>query len=124
MRVLLDENLPLDVAKSLPGHEVTTVHALGWDGLQNGALLDRAAGRCAFVTMDANLKFQQRLQGRHRHAVQEERAEQVRRRRDVPRSLVNPEVRLGKPCLFGTRIDVATIVGAVAAVEAVEAVAK
>ena len=29
MRVLLDENLPLDLAKSLPGHEVTTVHALG-----------------------------------------------------------------------------------------------
>jgi hypothetical protein len=29
VRVLLDENLPLDLAKSLPGHEVTTVHALG-----------------------------------------------------------------------------------------------
>ena len=65
MRVLLDENLPLDLAKSLPGHEVTTVHALGWDGIKNGALLDQAAGRIdAFVTMDANLQFQQRLRGR------------------------------------------------------------
>ncbi len=65
MRVLLDENLPLDLAKALPGHNVTTVQALGWAGLPNGELLSRAAGTTdAFVTMDANLEFQQRLEGR------------------------------------------------------------
>ena len=36
---------------------------------------------------------------------------------------MDPDVRFGKPCLTGTRIDVATIVGAVAAGDSVEAVA-
>lgn len=37
---------------------------------------------------------------------------------------MNPDIRFGKPCLTGTRIDVATVVGAVAAGETVEAVAE
>jgi uncharacterized protein (DUF433 family) len=37
---------------------------------------------------------------------------------------MDPDVRFGKPCLTGTRIDVATIVGAVAAGDAVETVAS
>ena len=37
---------------------------------------------------------------------------------------MNPAVRFGKPCLVGTRIDVATIVGALAADESYEEVAK
>lgn len=35
---------------------------------------------------------------------------------------VDPKVRFGKPCLEGTRMDVATIVGALAAGESFEAV--
>ncbi len=35
---------------------------------------------------------------------------------------MDPAIRFGKPCLAGTRIDVATIVGALAAGESVEAV--
>ena len=35
-----------------------------------------------------------------------------------------PAVRFGKPCLVGTRIDIATIVGALAADESYEEVAK
>jgi len=35
---------------------------------------------------------------------------------------MDPDIRLGKPCLTGTRIDVATVVGALAAGESVEAV--
>ena len=35
---------------------------------------------------------------------------------------MDPAVRFGKPCLSGTRLDVATIVGAVAAGESMEAV--
>ena len=35
---------------------------------------------------------------------------------------MDPGIRFGKPCLTGTRIDVATVVGALAAVESIEAV--
>lgn len=64
VRVLLDENLPHDLAQALAGHEVLTVQGLGWSGLKNGELLRRAAGQIdAFVTMHNNLQFQQRLEG-------------------------------------------------------------
>jgi uncharacterized protein (DUF433 family) len=36
---------------------------------------------------------------------------------------MDPDIRFGKPCLTGTRIDVATLVGAIAAGETVETVA-
>jgi len=36
---------------------------------------------------------------------------------------MDPDVRFGKPCLTGTRIDVATVVGALAAGESTERVA-
>ena len=35
---------------------------------------------------------------------------------------MDPSIRFGKPCLTGTRIDVATVVGALAAGESIEAV--
>ena len=35
---------------------------------------------------------------------------------------MDPDIRLGKPCLTGTRIDIATLVGALAAGESIEAV--
>ena len=36
---------------------------------------------------------------------------------------MDPDVRFGKPCLSGTRIDIATIVGALAAGESADTVA-
>ena len=39
-----------------------------------------------------------------------------------PGITMNPSVRFGKPCLAGTRIDVATVVGAIGAGDSVEAV--
>src|SRR5436190_19277844 len=36
---------------------------------------------------------------------------------------MDPDIRFGKPCITGTRMDVATLVGAVAAGETVETVA-
>ena len=64
MRILLDENFPVDFAKLLVGDGVTTthVHNLGWSGIKNGELLRRAYGVCeVFVTLDRNLEFQQNI---------------------------------------------------------------
>lgn len=63
MRVLLDEQLPRQLAPLLTGHEVRTVQQQSWAGLKNGQLLDAAetAGFTVLVTGDRNLQFQQNL---------------------------------------------------------------
>jgi len=62
MRVLLDENLPVDLAGLLGGHDVQTVSGLGWDGIKNGELLLRMHARFdALVTMDRKLPHQENL---------------------------------------------------------------
>jgi hypothetical protein len=62
VRVLLDENLPHDLASVLTGHVVFTVQGLGWAGTKNGALLKRAGGECdVFVTIDGNIEHQQSI---------------------------------------------------------------
>jgi len=64
VRVLLDENLPVDFAALVAGHEVVTVRGLGWAGTQNGELMQRAAAVCdVFVTMDRNIPHQQHIPG-------------------------------------------------------------
>ena len=64
MLVLLDENLPVDLAIVLARHEVSTVAGLNWQGLTNGELLRRAQSRFdVLVTMDGNLEFQQNIAG-------------------------------------------------------------
>ena len=66
MRVLLDANLPRGFGRLLAGHEVVSAHAHRWSDLDDGALLDAAAGAgyAAFLTMDQSLRFQQNLAGR------------------------------------------------------------
>ena len=62
MRVLLDENLPLEFAAEIVGFPVVTVRGLGWSGVKNGALIRLAAPVCdVFVTMDRNLPYQQHI---------------------------------------------------------------
>ena len=63
MKLLLDENLPHQFRHELPGHECFTVTFMGWSGLENGALLSRAAseGFDALITKDSNLEYQQNL---------------------------------------------------------------
>jgi hypothetical protein len=63
MRVLFDEMMPRPLKPDLVGHAVVTVTEAGWSGLKNGALLALAQKQFdAFVTMDSNLPFQQRLE--------------------------------------------------------------
>jgi len=66
VRVLLDEQLPRQLAPLLVGHEVRTVKQQSWAGLKNGELLQAAetAGFGVLVTGDQNLQFQQNLEKR------------------------------------------------------------
>jgi hypothetical protein len=62
VRVLLDEQLPLDLAAALHGHSVDTVVGRGWAGITNGELLRRMHGEYdALITMDRGIEFQQNL---------------------------------------------------------------
>ncbi len=64
MRLLLDECLPRQLKRKLTGHQVFTVPEMGWASKRNGELLAlmKAAGFDAFLTIDRNLEYQQRLE--------------------------------------------------------------
>ena len=62
MRVLLDECAPRRLQRELPGHDVRTDAEMGWGGVKNGALLQRAAAEFdVFLTVDQNVRYQQNL---------------------------------------------------------------
>jgi Domain of unknown function (DUF5615) len=62
MRVLLDEQLPLDLSAEFPGHVVHTIASRGWAGIKNGDLLGRMRGEFdVLVTMDRGIEFQHRV---------------------------------------------------------------
>lgn len=62
MRVLLDEQLPADLAAELRGHTVDTVAGRGWAGIKNGELLRRMRGQYdVLVTMDRSIEFQHHI---------------------------------------------------------------
>jgi len=64
MRVLLDECVPRRLRQDLSGHEVKTVAEMGWAGVKNGALLERAEKQFdVFLTVDRSLEHQQNLAG-------------------------------------------------------------
>ena len=62
MRILLDEDLPVQLRHLFPGHEVRTVQYMGWNGLANGELLAMAKGEFdVLVTGDSGIPFQQNI---------------------------------------------------------------
>ena len=64
MRVLLDECVPRVLRAELPGHEVKTVAEVGWAGVKNGTLLQRAGTQYdVLLTVDRNLEYQQSFAG-------------------------------------------------------------
>ena len=70
MRILLDEGVPDIIQKRFSHRSIATVQELGWQGLKNGALLDRMAGRFELlITTDKNLPFQQNLTKRQIAAI-------------------------------------------------------
>jgi predicted nuclease of predicted toxin-antitoxin system len=66
MKILLDESVPVQVARALANHHVETVASLNWKGRENGDLLAgaEAAGFDVMVIADKNLRYQQNLSGR------------------------------------------------------------
>ena len=79
MRILLDECVPWPMHKLLSGHACSTVQDLGWGGIKNGDLLQRAEGEFdLFITSDQNLRYQQNLTGR-RIAILELSTNDIRR---------------------------------------------
>ena len=62
MRILLDECLDWRLGRLLMDHHCVSVSAMGWSGLTNGYLLQRAEHYFdVFLTRDSNLIFQQNL---------------------------------------------------------------
>ena len=66
MKILLDECVPVQVRNALVGHDVSTAQKMGWGGISNGELLQRAeqAGFDLFIVADKNLRYQQNLKDR------------------------------------------------------------
>ena|ERR1039458_2000338 len=62
MRILLDECLPKDLARELPGHAVKTVPQAGWASISNGELLRLIADSGKF---DVFLTMAKRLPGQN-----------------------------------------------------------
>jgi predicted nuclease of predicted toxin-antitoxin system len=62
LRILLDENLDWRLARDLTGHDVSSVPRIGWAGITNGDLLNRAQKQFdVIVTMDVGLVQQQNI---------------------------------------------------------------
>ena len=66
MKVLLDEDVPHKLSRSLIRHEIHTVVSMQWGGIKNGALLTLIERERfdVFLTGDKNIQNQQRLEAR------------------------------------------------------------
>lgn len=61
MRILLDENMPIDFGDELPGFEVRHIEAIGHKGTQNGELIALAREEFnVLVTLDRGILHQHR----------------------------------------------------------------
>lgn len=62
MQVLIDECLDWRLCRALTGHYCVSVSQMGWGGLTNGILLQKAQDEFdVLLTGDRNLRFQQNL---------------------------------------------------------------
>ena len=62
MKLLLDENMPLDFRYYLPEHEVRTVDYMAWKGKGNGELIALASDDFdALITLDQKIPYQHNL---------------------------------------------------------------
>ena len=60
MRILIDECLNWRLARALTGHYAVSAQKMGWGGIKNGELLEKATKYFdVFITGDRNLSFEQ-----------------------------------------------------------------
>lgn len=65
MRILLDSCVPRRLADELAEHEIRTTHTMGWSDFDDQPLLEAMSSRFgALITVDSNLRHQQRLDHR------------------------------------------------------------
>jgi hypothetical protein len=66
VRILLDESVPVQIRGALSRHQVSSAVEMGWQGIGNGELLDRAEadGFQLLIIADKNFQHQQNLKGR------------------------------------------------------------
>ena len=66
MRIIFDHNVPAPLRRFLSGHQVETAKDRGWEGLNNGDLLEEAERDDyeLFITADQSIRYQQNLAGR------------------------------------------------------------
>ena len=66
MRILLDACVNHRLRNSLSGHECISARYAGFEGLENGELLEQAeaAGFDVLVTVDRGFEYEQNLEGR------------------------------------------------------------
>ena len=66
MKILFDQGTPVPLRRFLSSHTIDTAYELGWQSLENGALLSAAekGGYELLITTDQNLKYQQNLSDR------------------------------------------------------------
>src|SRR5437763_13865912 len=64
MRVLVDECVDWSIVRDLHPHDAMTVKQLGWEEIDDGSLLARAAAQFdVFLTVDTKLPYQQNIAG-------------------------------------------------------------
>ena len=64
MRILLDNNVHVDLVSEFPGHEVRHCRDLGWQRLLNGELVRSASEQFdILLTVDKNMRHQTSLNG-------------------------------------------------------------
>jgi hypothetical protein len=63
MKILLDECVPRPFKREFAGYEISTVTEMGWSGLNDAGVLDKAvgAGFAVLITTDQNLPYQQNI---------------------------------------------------------------
>jgi len=62
LNILFDNGVPRPLRKLLQPHRISTSSELGWEKLQNGALLSAAeASFDALISTDSNIEYQQPL---------------------------------------------------------------